>query len=61
MPAHKIDSDGIIKKIKEQDESSILLKTEIKEQDESSKKPKEDIYLDEIMKKLNEPDEKKNY
>ena len=59
MPAHKIDSDGAIKKIKEQDESSKLLKTKIKEQDESSKKPKEDIDLDEIIKELNEPDEKK--
>ena len=57
MPAHKIDSDGAIKKIKEQDESSKLLKTKIKEQDESSKKPKEDIDLDEIIKKLNEQDD----
>ena len=37
MRTHKTDSDGAIKKIKEQDESSKLLKTKIKEQDESSK------------------------
>ena len=58
MPAHKTDSDGAIKKIKEQDESSKLLKTKIKEQDESSKLLKKDIDLDEIMKELNEQTEK---
>ena len=37
MPTHKTDSDGAIKKIKKQDESSKLLKTKIKGQDKSSK------------------------
>ena len=60
MPTHKTDSDGAIKKIKKQDESSKLLKTKIKGQDESSKllkkyykKPKKDI-----MKEINEQEEK---
>ena len=57
MPTHKTDSDGTIKKIKKQDESSKLLKTKIKGQDESSKllkkyykKPKKDADIDDIMK-----------
>ena len=58
MPAHKTDSNGAIKKIKEQDESSKLLKIKIKEQDESSKLLKKYIDLDEIMKELNEQTEK---
>ena len=70
MPTHKTDSDGALKKIKGQDVSSKLLKIKIKEQDESSKllkkyykKPKrptklDDIDLDDIMKELNERDEK---
>ena len=37
MQRHKTDSDGAIKKIKGQDESSKLLKTKIKEQDKSNK------------------------
>ena len=65
MPAYKTNSDGAIKKIKEQDESSKLLKTKIKEQDESSKLLKKyykklikDTILDDIIKELNEQDEK---
>ena len=65
MPTHKTDSDGAIKKIKEQDESSKLLKTKIKEQDESSKllkkyykKPKKDTDMDDIMKEINEQNKK---
>ena len=65
MPTHKTDSDGAIKKLKKQDESSKLLKTKIKEQDESSKllkkyykKPKKDTKLDDIIKELNEQAEK---
>ena len=67
MPRHKTDSDGAIKKIKGQDESSKLLKTKIKGQDESSKllnkyykKPKKDTNIDGIIKKINEQ-EKINY
>ena len=53
MPTHKTDSDGAIKKIKEQDESSKLLK-------KYYKKPKKDIdiNIDGIMKEINEQEEK---
>ena len=51
MPTHKPDSDGAIKKIKGQDESSKLLK-------KYYKKPKQDTELDDIMKELNEQTEK---
>ena len=57
MPRHKTDPDGAIKKIKEQDKSSKLLKTKIKEQDKSSKllkkykKTKKDTNIDDIIKK----------
>ena len=57
MSTHKTDSDGALKKIKEQDKSSKLLKTKIKGQDESSKllkkyykKPIKDTTLDDIIK-----------
>ena len=57
MPTRKTDSDGAIKKIKKQDESSKLLRTKIKEQDESSKllkkyykKTKKEIESDDIIK-----------
>ena len=53
MPTHKTDSDGAIKKIKKQDESSKLLK-------KYYKKPKKDIDIDidDIMKEINEQEEK---
>ena len=53
MPTHKTDSDGTIKKIKVQDESSKLLK-------KYHKKPKKDIDFDDIIKELNVQDEKKD-
>ena len=67
MPTHKTDSNAAIKKIKKQDESSKLLKTKIKGRDKSSKllkkyykKPKKDvdIDIDDIMKEINEQEEK---
>ena len=66
MPTQKIDSDGAIKKIKEQDESSKLLKTKIKEQDESikllkkfsKKTKKKDTDVNDIMKEINEQTKK---
>ena len=51
MPTHKTDSDGAIKKIKGQDESSKLLK-------KIYKKNKKDTDLDDIIKELNEQNEK---
>ena len=51
MPTHKTDSDGAIKKLKGQDESSKLLQ-------KYNKKPKKDTELDDIMKELNEQTEK---
>ena len=59
MPKHKTDSDGAIKKIKGQDESSKLLKTKIKEQDKSSKllktKIKEQDESNKLLKKYKKP------
>ena len=52
MPTHKTDSDGAIKKIKGQDESSKLFKKF------SKKKQKKDTDIDDIMKELNEQNEK---
>ena len=52
MPTHKTDSDGTIKKIKGQHESSKLLKKNYKNP------PKKDTDLDDIMKELNEQNEK---
>ena len=58
-PKHKTDSDGAIKKIKGQDESSKLLKTKIKEQDKSSKllktKIKEQDESNKLLKKYKKP------
>ena len=51
MPTHKTDSDGAIKKIKGQDESSKLLK-------KYYKNPKKDTDIDDIMKEINEQTEK---
>ena len=53
MPTHKTDSDGAIKKIKKQDESSKLLK-------KYYKKPKKDIDIDidDTVKEINEQEEK---
>ena len=51
MPTHKTDSDGAIKKIKGQDESSKLLK-------KYYKKTKKDTDIDDIIKELNEENEK---
>ena len=51
MPTHKTHSDGAIKKIKGQDESSKLLK-------KYYKKPKKDTDIDDIMKEINEQTKK---
>ena len=56
MPTHKTDPGGAIKKIKKQDESSKLLKKYYKKPKKDTKL--NDIDLDEIMKELNEQDEK---
>ena len=53
MPTHKTDSDGAIKKIKGQDESSKLLNFFSKKN-----KKKKDKDIDAIMKELNEKNEK---
>ena len=70
MPTHKTDSDGAIKKIKgqskkynikkqEQDESSILLKNQKYELNKFYKKnKKKDTDLDDLIKELNEENEK---
>ena len=70
MPTHKSDSDGAIKKIKrqsekydikkqEEDESSKLLKKQKDELNKFYKKlPKKDTDLDDLIKKLNEKNEK---
>ena len=51
IPTHKTDSDGAIKKIKEQDKWSKLLK-------KYYKNPKKDTDLDDIIKALNEQTKK---
>ena len=60
MPKHKTDSDGAIKKIKKQDESSKLLKNQNKKSQQRFISNKYDVYTENINKiALSNNDDKK--